>query len=222
MELVKNLEKINQELSGAGCRLVAVSKTKPVSMLQEAYDAGVRIFGENRVQELVAKNEELPQDIEWHMIGHLQTNKVKQIASFVNMIHSVESFKLLEEINKRAAQHDRVVNCLLQIHIAQEESKFGLDEKGLLEILQNEKLASLENICVKGLMGMATFTQDKEQVRSEFKSLKQLFDRVATLELPSNVDLKEVSMGMSGDYKIAIEEGSTLVRVGSLIFGSRS
>ena len=217
----ENLTTLNTELEGSNTRLVAVSKTKPIELLQEAYDAGIRIFGENKVQEMADKHPQLPQDIEWHMIGHLQTNKVKYLAPFVSMIHAVDSLKLLKEINKRAANADRVINCLLQIHIAEEENKFGLSAEEAEAILAGEELAEMKNICIKGLMGMATNTKDLEQVRKEFRGLKTLFNKLKQTHQADNIDLQEVSMGMSGDYKIAMEEGSTLVRIGSKIFGAR-
>lgn len=218
----ENIDSFNAKLSGTNCKLVAVSKTKPTEMLQEAYDAGVRIFGENKVQEMTAKSEELPKDIQWHMIGHLQTNKVKYIAPFVYMIHSIDSLKLLKEVNKRAAQHDRVINCLLQIHIAEEESKFGLNKEELITLITSEEFASFQNIKIKGLMGMATNTSDNEVVRKEFKSLKELSDEIRGSYSGNNLDMTEISMGMSGDYQIAVEEGSTMIRVGSSIFGARN
>ena len=194
-------------------QLVAVSKTKPTNYIFEAYQAGQRIFGENKVQELIEKSAILPDDIQWHMIGHLQTNKVKYIAPFVSLIHAVDSKKLLIEIDKRAKQHERVIHCLLQIHIAQESSKFGLSENEALELLEMK----LANVSIDGLMGMATFTDNKQQIRSEFKSLKNTFEKAKR----KFHKLSILSMGMSGDYEIAIEEGSNMIRVGSSIFGSR-
>lgn len=196
--------------------LVAVSKTKPIEAILEAYKAGQRIFGENKAQELARKFKLLPQDIEWHMIGHLQSNKVKYIASFVTLIHGVDSWKLLLEINKRAAQNKRVIDCLLQMHIAQETTKFGLNESEIEAILKKE--AKLENIRIVGLMGMASFTSEKTQIREEFSQLKKSFNKLQK-EYPN---LENLSMGMSGDYSIAIEEGSSMVRIGSAIFGSRN
>lgn len=193
--------------------LVAVSKTKPNELIIEAYGAGQRIFGENKVQELVEKKESLPKDIEWHMIGHLQTNKVKYIAPFVSLIHAVDSKKLIKEINKRAEQNNRVITCLLQVHIAQEESKFGLDKDGVIEILKTD----FPNVSIVGLMGMATFTDNKNQVRKEFKYLKDIYDELKE----SQPNFSILSMGMSGDYSVAIEEGSNMVRIGSSIFGER-
>ena len=211
----ENLENIQTTIP-IGVTLVAVSKTKPNEAILEAYQAGQRVFGENKVQDLALKAETLPKDIEWHMIGHLQTNKVKFIAPFVCLIHGVDSIKLLKEINKRAAQNDRVINCLLQIHIAQEETKFGFDKAEALEVLELNN--TLENIHIVGLMGMATNTKDELQIRKEFVSLKTLAINLTT----KNCKLETISMGMSGDYKLAIEEGSTMVRVGSAIFGSRT
>lgn len=217
----ENLDEILSKLSTTQAKLIAVTKTHPLEKLQTLYDLGFKVFGENRVQELTEKQEKLPKDIEWHLIGTLQKNKVKYIAPFVSMIHSVESFALLNEINKRAKQNERVIECLLQMHIAEEDTKFGLDEKELYEILESEELKKLENIKLVGLMGMATFTENENQVRSEFKKLKSLFDKVKGNFNTENIAFRELSMGMSGDYPIAIEEGATLVRVGSAIFGSR-
>lgn len=222
MLLKENLIQINQEIENTSCRLVAVSKTKPISLLQEAYDAGVRVFGENKAQEMAEKHEALPKDIEWHMIGHLQTNKVKYIAPFVGMIHSVDSLKVLKEINKRAKQNDRVINCLFQMHIAEEDTKFGLDKAELEELLASEAFAQMENVCMKGVMGMATFTEDEAKIRREFQSLKKVFDEIQAKHTAHTLDFQEISMGMSGDYPIAIEEGSTLIRVGSKVFGARN
>ena len=211
-----------QERLPASCQLVAVSKTKPVSALQEAYAAGVRDFGENKAQEMADKHEQLPEDIRWHMIGHLQRNKVKYIAPFVSLIHSVDSPRLLSEINKQAAKADRVIHCLLQVHIAQEESKFGLSEEELMDLLGSDTLRQAKHVKIVGLMGMATFSDDPEDARPEFQHLKKLFDQVRTMDAPSNVAMKELSMGMSGDYPVAIEEGSTMVRIGTSIFGQRN
>lgn len=198
--------------------LVAVSKTKPNEAILEAYSCGQRVFGENKVQELAQKYESLPQDIQWHMIGHLQSNKVKYIAPFVKLIHGVDSFKLLKEINKRAGQNNRKIDCLLQIHIAEEQSKFGLSKNEVTQLLQSQEYQNLENVNVIGLMGMATFTSNETQVRKEFKSLKMLFDQLVNQDHAFTV----LSMGMSGDYKLAIEEGSNMIRVGSSIFGARN
>lgn len=222
-DLATNLKKFQSELEHTNCQLVAVSKTKPLALLQEAYDLGVRVFGENKVQELVDKHEQLPKDIEWHMIGHLQRNKVKYIAPFVALIHAVDSERLLQEINKRSANVDRVTNCLLQIHIAEEETKFGFDEAELRAFMQPETLAKYPNIKLKGLMGMATNTSNEKQVRKEFSGLKKLFESIkAETTALENVDFTELSMGMSNDYKIAMEEGSTMIRIGSSIFGARN
>jgi pyridoxal phosphate enzyme (YggS family) len=201
-------------------RLVAVTKTKPVEALQEAYNAGTKRFGENKVQEMASKYDVLPKDIEWHMIGHLQSNKVKYMASFVSLIHSVDSFKLLKEINKEAKKNNRIIDCLLQIYIAREETKFGLSDEEAIEILTSAELNTLTNIRIVGLMGMASNTEDETIVRSEFHSLKTLFESFKKYET-EQIKMLELSMGMSGDYIIAMEEGSTLVRVGSAIFGSR-
>lgn len=222
MGIAENIQQIVTEISPAA-RLIAVTKTKPVEMLMEAYQVGFKRYGENKVQEMVGKYEQMPKDIEWHLIGHLQSNKVKYMASFVAMIHSVDSLKLLQEINKQAAKNNRVIDCLLQVFIAQEETKFGLSEEELRELLLSDELKSMQNVRIVGLMGMASNTDDEDQVRLEFRGLKQLFDKLKSraADFPANVDLKEISMGMSGDYPIAVEEGSTLVRVGSAIFGSR-
>ena len=222
MGIAENIQQIVTEISPAA-RLIAVTKTKPVEMLMEAYQAGFKRYGENKVQEMVGKYEQMPKDIEWHLIGHLQSNKVKYMASFVAMIHSVDSLKLLQEINKQAAKNNRVIDCLLQVFIAQEETKFGLSEEELEELLLSEELKSMQNVRIVGLMGMASNTDDEQQVRLEFRGLKQLFDKLNAhaVDFPANVDFKEISMGMSGDYLLAVEEGSTLVRVGSAIFGSR-
>lgn len=224
MTIKKNIAKINKQLAGSAARLIAVTKTKPIEDLQEAYQADCKIFGENRVQEMVNKWKALPKDIEWHLIGHLQGNKVKEIVPFVSLIHSVDSMKLLKQIDFQAAKINRTVNCLLQIYIAQEDTKFGLSEEEAIEIIESEDLKSLHNIKIVGLMGMATFTENFPQVRREFKKLKTFFEVLKTVsehrQIP-NVELKEISMGMSGDYLIAIEEGSTLVRIGSFIFGNR-
>lgn len=217
MNITANLQQIKASIP-EHVTLVAVSKTKSNEAILEAYQTGQRIFGENKVQELTEKYESLPKDIEWHMIGHLQSNKVKYIAPFVSLIHGVDSFKLLKEINKRAAQNERVINCLLQIHIAEEDTKFGFDEKEVIELIKSEAFQHLKNIKVVGLMGMATFTDDENQIRKEFKSLKKLFDKLQI----SNHQFQILSMGMSGDYQIAIEEGSTMIRVGSSIFGERN
>ena len=216
MPIAQNLTEIKSQLP-AHVTLVAVSKTKPVADLMEAYHAGQRIFGENYVQELVEKHEALPKDIQWHFIGHLQSRKVKQLAPFVSLIHGVDSFKLLQEINKQAANNNRIIDCLLQIHIADEETKFGLDEEELNDILTSDDFKNLENIRIVGLMGMATFTENQNQIEKEFNHLKTIFDKLRT----QNSELKTLSMGMSGDFLLAISCGSTMVRIGSSIFGSR-
>ena len=203
-------------------RLVAVSKYHPIEALQEAYDGGQRIFGESKVQEMTQKYEALPKDIEWHFIGHLQTNKIKYIAPFVTLIHSIDSASLLEAVNKEAAKNNRIIDCLLQFHIAQEETKFGLDMKEATTLLESESFKNLKNINICGVMGMATFTDDNEQIRNEFKTLKNIFNTLKDSYFKDNEAFKEISMGMSDDYPIAIEEGATLVRVGSKIFGVRN
>lgn len=217
--IAQNIQEIEKQLQNRA-RLIAVTKTKPVEMLEETYQTGFRRFGENKVQEMTAKHDILPKDIEWHMIGHLQSNKVKYIAPYVSMIHSVDQFKLLKEINKEGRKNNRVINCLLQIFIAQEETKFGLSETEATEILESVELTALSNIKIVGLMGMASNTDNDEQVRSEFRHLKTIFESFKKHE-KENVQMLELSMGMSGDYPVAVEEGSTLVRVGSAIFGAR-
>ena len=201
--------------------LVAVSKTKPVSDLMEAYDAGQRIFGENKIQEMAEKWEQMPKDIQWHMIGHVQRNKVKYMAEFVDLIHGVDSLKLLQEINKQAQKHNRVINCLIQIKIAEEDSKFGMSVEDASALLQSEVFTELQHIKVVGLMGMATFTDEMQQVDREFKSLKSAFDKLKTKK-SANLELEIISMGMSGDYQLAIDNGSNMVRIGSSIFGARN
>lgn len=222
MSISKNLNNIKSQIP-AKVTLVAVSKTKPVADLMEAYDAGQRIFGENKIQEMTDKWEVMPKDIEWHMIGHVQTNKVKYMAPYVSLIHGVDSLKLLQEINKQAAKNNRVIDCLLQVYIAEEESKFGLDEQELEEMLkqvQHDK-ENFKNIKIVGLMGMATFTENQNQIEKEFKHLKTIFDKYKTLNT-EHCQLNTLSMGMSGDYQLAISCGSTMVRIGSSIFGSRN
>ena len=203
-------------------KLIAVSKTKPNTDILEAYDSGHKIFGENKVQDLLTKSEELPKDIEWHYIGHLQRNKVKNIISYVSLIHAVDSLRLLLKINEEAKKIDRKVNCLMQMHIADESSKFGLNISELKQILDSEDYKNAENINIIGLMGMATYTPDKHQIKKEFDYLKSCFDSIKDTYFSENIDFKEVSMGMSGDYEIAIESGSTMIRVGSIIFGERN
>lgn len=217
MSIKDNLNTIKSTLP-EHVTLVAVSKTKPVSDLMEAYNTGQRIFGENKIQEMADKYAEMPKDIEWHMIGHVQRNKVKYMAEFVNLIHGVESFKLLNEINKQAQKHDRIIDCLLQIKIAEEDSKFGMSATDASALLQSDEFSELKNIKVVGVMGMATFTDDMTQVENEFKFLKHTFTELKAI----NSELNIISMGMSGDYKLAIDCGSTMVRVGSSIFGTRN
>ena len=220
MSIAQNLTQIKSQLP-AHVTLVAVSKTKPVSDLMEAYNAGQRIFGENKIQEMAAKFEALPKDIAWHMIGHVQKNKVKYMAPFVSLIHGVENLKLLEEINKQALKHDRIIDCLLQIKIASEDSKFGMTPEDASILLQSKDFSELKNIRVIGLMGMATFTEDEDQIKEEFQLLKQTFDTLKPLE-SFNFKPEIISMGMSGDYQLAIACGSTMIRVGSSIFGERN
>ena len=220
MSIKQNLDTIKQTLPDH-VTLVAVSKTKPISDLMEAYNTGQRIFGENKIQEMADKYQEMPKDIKWHMIGHVQRNKVKYMAEFVDLIHGVDSLKLLKEINKQALKHDRIINCLLQIKIAEEDSKFGMRIKDAEELLLSETVSELKNINIVGLMGMATFTDNKDQIKEEFLRLKSAFEDLKTIKT-SNCNLQTISMGMSGDYKLAIECGSTMVRVGSSIFGERN
>ena len=220
--IAEQLQLFWQELAPNSCKLIPVSKTKPAELLMEAYDAGNKIFGENKVQELVAKQEELPKDIEWHYIGHLQRNKVKYIAPYVHLIHAVDSGRLLNAINKEARKNNRVINCLLQVHIASEESKFGFNEAELDDLIKSSNWQELSNVKIVGLMGMATFTEDKEQIRGEFKFLAGLKEKYRTVNLPANVIMQELSMGMTNDYKLALEEGSTMIRIGTAIFGARA
>ena len=217
MSIQSNLNTIKATLP-EHVTLVAVSKTKPVSDLIQAYEAGQRIFGENKIQEMTEKWEQMPKDIQWHMIGHVQSNKVKFMAPYVTLIHGVDSLKLLQEINKQALKNNRIIDCLLQIYIAEEESKFGLDESELNQLLTSSEFKELKNIRILGLMGMATFTENQNQIKKEFTHLKSIFDSIQKLQI---VDLKTISMGMSGDYQLAIECGSTMVRIGSSIFGGR-
>ena len=220
MSIQNNLEQIKSTIP-ENITLVAVSKTKPIADLMEAYDAGQRIFGENKIQEMSDKWETMPKDILWHMIGHVQTNKVKYMSEYINLIHGVDSLKLLEEIDKQAKKHNRIIDCLLQVHIAVEETKFGLNEQELNEILNSESFKNLKNIQIVGLMGMATFTDNQNQIKKEFQNLKTIFNQL--IEQPKTQNLKPqiLSMGMSGDYKLAIDCGSTMIRIGSSIFGSR-
>ncbi|MBT8278111.1 MAG: YggS family pyridoxal phosphate-dependent enzyme [Bacteroidia bacterium] len=220
MNIEEHLNNIKSQLS-EDVTLVAVSKTQPVEIIQKAYDAGQRIFGENKIQEMVEKQSQLPDDIEWHMIGHVQRNKVKYMAEFVHMIHGVESLKLLKEINKQAKKYDRIIACLLQIKIATEDTKFGMTEDEALSILRSDDYLKLNNVKLVGVMGMATFTNDKAQVEKEFKSLKQTFD-LLKIKIKDSKVFEVISMGMSGDFKIALSCGSNMVRIGSSIFGSRN
>lgn len=220
MSIAENLNELRSAIP-ANVRLVAVSKTKPVKSIQEAYNAGQRIFGENRVQELTQKQPLLPADIEWHLIGHLQKNKVKYIAPFISLIHSVDSAELLKTINKEAAKNGRIINCLLQFHIAKEETKFGLSFEEAVELVKSKDFAEMKNIKICGVMGMATLTEDETIIRNEFRELYGIFRTLKEQDFQHSDDFKEISMGMSGDYKIATEEGSTLVRIGSAIFGER-
>lgn len=222
MEIKNNIKALQAELNGTQCRLIAVSKTQPIENVYEAYEAGQRLFGENKAQEMTSKYEALPKDIEWHMIGHLQTNKVKYIVPFVSLIHSVDSIKLLEEINKQARKVNRKISCLLQVYIAHEETKFGFEPKEVIELAEQKIPDQFSNLEIIGLMGMATFTTDEEQIRDEFRSIRKLFDQLKSMPLPANMRMSELSIGMSADYKIAIAEGSTLVRVGTAIFGERN
>ncbi|GET23454.1 YggS family pyridoxal phosphate-dependent enzyme [Prolixibacter denitrificans] len=221
MNIAEHLTEIRNSLP-ENVKLVAVSKTKPNEDLMEAYQTGQRMFGENKVQELVAKYESLPKDIEWHMIGHLQRNKVKYIAPFVSLIHGVDSFRLLKAIDKEGRKADRVLNVLLQFHIAEEETKFGLDLKEAEEMLNSQEFKNLQFVRIDGVMGMATFTDDIDQVRREFKSLSTIFGHLKKTYFNDAPNFSEISMGMSGDYKLAVEEGSTMVRIGSNIFGERN
>lgn len=217
----QNLESFRSELP-ENVKLIAVSKTKPVEDIREAYDNGHRIFGENKAQELKDKQPELPDDIQWHFIGHMQTNKVKYIAPFVSLIHSVDRFKVLKEINKEGQKNNRIIPCLLQFHIAEEDTKFGFDWNEVKEMLESEAYQNLANIRIDGVMAMATFTEDTEQIRREFRQLKSFFDNLKSGYFSNNEHFKELSTGMTNDYKIAIEEGSTMIRVGSAIFGARN
>lgn len=221
MSIAANLIKYKKEIEGDGVQLVAVSKFQQADAVLEAYNAGQRVFGENLVQELVEKQAQLPQDIQWHLIGHLQTNKVKYIAPFISMIESVDSLKLLTEINKQAEKHKRVIDCLLQIYIADEDTKFGLGFDETIELLRSEEFAALKNIRITGLMGIASNNATEKQTVDEFTELKVFFDGIKMSFFRKDEAFKEVSMGMSGDYKLAIEAGSTMVRIGSSIFGKR-
>ena len=221
MEIQKRITEIKNSIP-ENVTLVAVSKTKPVEDLQAAYDAGQRIFGENKIQEMANKFDVLPKDIQWHMIGHLQSNKVKYMAHFVDLIHGIDKFKTLKEINKQAKKHDRIIHCLLQARIAREETKFGLSFEDIESILQSSELVALENVKIVGLMGMATFTENEVQLKEEFTSLKNFFDMQKLKTANKNCNLETLSMGMSGDYSLAIANGSSMIRVGSSIFGNRN
>lgn len=219
MSIKENLQHIKSQIP-EHVTLVAVSKTKPISDMMEAYNAGHRIFGENKIQEMVEKSQQMPKDVEWHMIGHVQSNKVKYMAEFVSLIHGVDSLKLLKEIDKQAQKHNRVIRCLFQIGIAKEETKFGMTEREALDILQSKEFSELKNVCIVGVMGMATFTDDEIQIKQEFDQLKSTFDSLKSYE-SFNFKPDTISMGMSGDYQLAISCGSTMLRVGSSIFGER-
>jgi hypothetical protein len=221
MSIAANLSKLKKELETYDVKLVAVSKTKSNEEIMEAYNAGQKVFGENQVQELVDKYEQLPKDIEWHLVGHLQTNKVKYIAPFISLIHSVDSLKLLAEINKQALKNNRVIDCLLQIYIADEDTKYGLAYDEAIELLRSEEYTAMKNIRIVGFMGIATNTQVEKQINDEFNELKVFFEGIQQSFFRKDTGFKEISMGMSGDYKIALEQGSTMIRVGSTIFGTR-
>jgi pyridoxal phosphate enzyme (YggS family) len=221
MDVKNSINLFHREVSAAGAQLIAVSKTQPVEIIRLAYDAGQRLFGENKVQEMKGKQALLPGDIAWHMIGHLQSNKVRDIAPFAALIHSVDSQKLIDEIHKQGKKINRVIPCLLQVHIAQEETKFGFDEQELFSLLDSPGIMALDFVDVRGLMGMASLTENREKIRVEFRGLKIIFEKIKLRKHSGNVQMKELSMGMSSDYKIALEEGSTLVRVGTAIFGER-
>ena len=220
MSIAENLARLRKEVP-AHVKIIAVSKTKPVEDLMEAYNAGQRVFGENKVQELIAKQPEMPDDVQWHMIGHLQTNKVKYIASYITLIESVDSLRLLKEINKQALKNARVIDCLLQLHIASEESKFGLDLQEAEELIKSEEFTECRNIRFIGVMGMGTFTDEELILRKEFSILRRTFDHLKATYFSNKESFKVISMGMTGDYMIAIDEGSNMVRVGTGIFGSR-
>ena len=221
MSIADNLKKYKSEVESDGVKLIAVSKTQAVELIQEAYEAGQRAFGENHVQEMVDKQAQLPKDIEWHMIGHLQSNKVKYIAPFVSLIHGIDSLKLLQEINKQALKNKRVIDCLLQVYIADEDTKFGLGYDEIIELLRSEDYLELKNIRIVGLMAIATNTKNEKQITIEFNELKVFFDGLKASFFKDTESFSEISTGMSADYKIAIEEGSTMVRIGSSIFGKR-
>lgn len=220
MNSVEKIAEIKKSLAGS-VKLVAVTKSVSPEIITGVYDAGYKIFGENKVQELVGKYQQLPKDIEWHFIGHLQRNKVKLLAPFVSMIHGVDSFRVLKTINNEALKNNRIIPCLLQFHIADEATKFGFSEEEAYEMLDSSEFKELKNITISGVMGMATFTEDKSQVRDEFRMLKRIFDTLKKDYFKKHKGFREISMGMSDDYKIALEEGSTIVRIGSIIFGAR-
>ncbi|SMO46162.1 YggS family pyridoxal phosphate-dependent enzyme [Solitalea koreensis] len=222
MSISANITEFKKQIGPVDVELIAVSKTQSIEKIQEAYDAGHRIFGENQVQEMVDKYEHLPKDIEWHLIGHLQSNKVKYIAPFVKLIHSVDSLKLLHEINKQALKNNRVIDCLLQIYIADEETKYGLDYEEAIELLRSDEFAELKNVRIVGIMGIATNTNNQKQIKEEFYELATLFKGLKLAYFRKDEAFKEISMGMSADYKIAIEQGSTMIRIGSAIFGERT
>lgn len=222
MSIGANISAIKEELKNTKARLIAVSKTKPAESIAEAYAAGQRLFGENTVQELVEKYETLPKDIEWHLIGHLQSNKVKYIAPFISMIHSVDSLKLAQEINKQALKNGRVIDCLLQIYIADEDTKFGLDFAEAIELLRSEEFKDLKNIRIRGVMGIATLTDNPRMIKDEFYELKTFFTGLKETFFRKEDSFNEISMGMSGDYKLALEQGSTMIRLGSTLFGTRA
>jgi hypothetical protein len=221
MSVAENFESIKSSIP-AYVTLVAVSKTHPPEVIMEAYNAGQRIFGENKVQEMISKQEVMPKDIQWHLVGHLQTNKVKYIAPFVSLVHSVDSAKLLKELNKGGAKNNRIIDCLLQVHIAEEDTKFGLSAQELDTILSNPAVAEYTNVRIVGLMGMATFTDNMEQVRREFKGLADIYKNIKQKYFADQPSFNTLSMGMSGDFEVAIDEGSTMIRVGSSIFGTRN
>ena len=221
MSISGNLSKLNDELP-EGVTVIAVSKRKPIEDILEAFEAGHRTFGENRVQELIEKQPKLPDEIEWHMVGHLQTNKVKYLAPFVTCIHSVDSVKLLNTISRESEKSGRKISCLLQVHIAQEENKFGFSAGEIIQLAEEGHFSELSGVFISGVMGMATYTDDREQVRGEFRTLKKIFDELKAGVFAENRDFSEISMGMSGDYKMAVEEGSTMIRVGTVIFGPRT
>ncbi|WP_353138173.1 YggS family pyridoxal phosphate-dependent enzyme [Pseudopedobacter sp.] len=221
MSITDNIKRLKNEIETLNVKLIAVSKTKPIEDILEAYNAGQRIFGENQVQEMADKAEHLPKDIQWHLIGHLQTNKVKYIAPFVSLIHSVDSIKLLKEINKQAEKNNRIIDCLLQIYIADEDTKFGLGFDEVIELLRSDEFAELKNVKISGLMGIASNTDNEKQIKEEFYELKTLFDGIKLSFFRKDDSFRELSMGMSSDYNIAIDQGSTMVRIGSDIFGKR-